>query len=244
MWESIKNDPILRAVTVIVLSILGFGFAMNIMFGTGSGNMEHGMGMSGGGYSLENTLSIILALGIKILLIILVLTALTALVRFVLKASNQGSDNRVFEAIKKDPFLKTAAIIILSVITLGLVFILFSGSSGRLGVHGMYGYNTLNSGLVLAFLLKLLMFVFVIGLAIGLFMVIRQNYSGQIIKAVGALKVSGKVSFDCPSCGVKSADSYKYCHSCGGKLKTECNSCGTELKAEWKCCPDCGGEKP
>jgi hypothetical protein len=70
MWQTIKNDPILKAVSIIILSILGFGFAFNVMFGPRNNTIGNGMDnvseMSNSGYSLENTLSYILTIVVKI----------------------------------------------------------------------------------------------------------------------------------------------------------------------------------
>jgi hypothetical protein len=82
MWETIKKDPLLRAAAIIILSILGFGFAFNIIFGRNSSGMED---MSPSGYSLASTLSVILLLAIKILLIVLVITAIIAVIKLMEK---------------------------------------------------------------------------------------------------------------------------------------------------------------
>lgn len=263
MWETIKNDPILKTVAIIVLSIVGFGFAFNIMFGPRNNGMENGMEM-GGGYSLENTLSYILTIGLKLLIIAIIISALIAVFRFIAKGVNHGGESKLFENIKNDagcmasseakqndqPILKTVTIVVISILALGLIFMLFSGISGNGSMYGMngntmMGYQTTGLGLsvILAFLLKLLLFISVVGVVAGVFMFIKQNYSRQITEKIGTFKVSDKLYVDCPKCSTKVSEEFKFCPGCGEKLKPECVSCGAELKSEWKCCPSCGAEK-
>jgi len=264
MWETIKNDPILKTVAIIVLSVLGFGFAFNIMFGQRSNGMQGGMMDMGGGYSLENTLSYILTIGVKLLLIAINIAALVAVFRFMTKGINrdawraeqrsettsQGGENKMFENIKNDPILKTVTIVVLSIIAFGLILMLFSGIFGTSSMYGMngnsmMGYQTSGLGLmaILAFLLKLLLFISIVGVVVGVFMFIKQNYSRQITETIGTFKASEKSSVNCPKCSTKVSEGFKFCPSCGEKIKAECASCGAELKAEWKCCPNCGVEK-
>lgn len=218
MWETIKNDPILKTVTIIILSVLGFGFAFNIMFGPNNSGMEHGHGS--GGYSLGNTLSYIFILAFKILLIVLVIAVILAVIRLARKHLSEGGEIKVFDSIKKDPVLKVITVVVLLIVAFGLIYYLLSGLFGFGSGFGMMnGYNSYNmmgnagyglglSGL-LAILLKLLLVASLIGLFVGLVMFIKQSYGKEI----------------------------------GEKVKEECTSCGAELKKEWKCCPVCGTER-
>jgi hypothetical protein len=241
MWETIKNDPILKTVTIIILSILGFGFAFNIMFGAN----RAGMGDMGGGYSLENTLSYILAIGVKVLLIALVIAAIVAVFKLAKGHIGGGENIKMFDSIKKDPVLKWTITIVLAILALGLIHVLFRGMSGNGNSYVMTsngGYSLGISGLI-AHLLKFLLFISVIGLVIGAFMYIKQNYSKEIISKVSSLKSERKSKVKCSKCNTETVGEFKFCPSCGEKLKEECESCGTELKSDWKCCPGCGTEK-
>ncbi|MCX7922437.1 MAG: zinc ribbon domain-containing protein [Clostridia bacterium] len=249
MWQAIKNDPILKAVTIIILGILGFGFAFNIMFGSRGTGMEHG-----GGYSLDNTLSYILNIGFKLFLIALVITALIGVFKLTKKYLLDGGESKMFDSIKRDPVLKSVSIIALLVLGFGLIYFLYSRTFGLSNGYGaMMGGNVHGAmvstgigfgvtGLFVA-LLKLLVVASVVGLIIGLFMFIRQSNSGNVLNTVLPNKLS-KTNAQCSNCGTKITGQYKFCPSCGAKAKEECANCSTELKKEWKCCPICGAEKP
>ena len=235
MWETIKNDPILKAVTIIILSVLGFGFAFNIMFGPNNSGME---GMSGpGGYSLGNTLSYIFILAFKLLLIALVVAAFIAVFKLAGKHLLKGGESKMFDSIKKDPVLKGITVAGLIIVAFGLIYYLFSSLFG-LG----NGYGLGLSGL-LVILLKLLLAAAVIGLIIGLVMYVKQSYGKEIADKILSVKITPKPSVKCPECNAAVSDDFKFCPKCGGRIKEQCSSCGGELKNEWKCCPVCGNER-
>jgi hypothetical protein len=253
MWETIKNDPILKTVTIIILSVLGFGFAFNIMFGPNNSGMEHS-GMehmtNSGGYSLENTLSYIFILVFKILLIALVIATILAVVRLAKKYLLEGGEIKVFDSIKKDPVLKGITVIVLLIIAFGLIYYLFSELFGFGSRYGMMnGYMMVNTGYglglsgLLAILLKLLLVVLIAGLIIGLVMYIKESYGKEIVAKVSSVKFGLTPSVTCSHCGAEASAKFKFCPHCGEKVKEECTSCGAELKKEWKCCPACGTEK-
>lgn len=256
MWETIKNDPIIRTVTIIILGVLGFGFAFNIMFGPRNG---YGMGMDnreammgGGGYSLGNTLSYIFIITFKLLLIALAIVALVYLFKLASKHLSPGGEIKLLDSIKKDPILKSITVIVLLIIMFGLISILFKdllgtnnsyGMSGAYG-SGMTGYNAANAGIsgVLISVFQVLLFVSVIGVVIGLVMYFKQNYSKQIVNGLSFFRPEGTAQSICPQCNFSVPNNGKFCPECGTKLLTECSECGEELKAEWKCCPSCGSD--
>lgn len=57
MWDTIKNDPILKTVSIVILSVLGFGFAFNIMFGASTGMDNQGVMGGNGNMSGNNSYS-------------------------------------------------------------------------------------------------------------------------------------------------------------------------------------------
>lgn len=252
MWETIKNDPILKTVAIIILSVLGFGFAFNIMFGQNSGGMEGGHGSSGS--SLGNTLSYIFILAFKLILIALVVIAIVAVFKLARKHLFNGGEIKVFDSIKKDPVLKGLAVFLAVVVALGLIYYLFAGIFGlgsrSVAMGGAYGYGMMQYGStgfglagILAVLIKLLLVVSVIGLVIGLAMYIKQNYSKQIAEKIISVKEGSKPVVKCKACGIPVTVEFKFCPQCGEKTTEECKSCGLELKSEWKCCPACGTDR-
>lgn len=250
MWETIKNDPILKTVAIIVLSVLGFGFAFNIMFGPNHRGMDSGEGM-GGGYSLGDTLSAIFILAFKLLLIALVVAAFIALFKFAKKHLIGENEVKAFDSLKKDPVFKGIVAVVLLLVGLGLLYYLFANIFGfnsgyvRMNGYSMMGYNGYGSGAsgLLAGILKILLALSVIGVVIGLVMFIKQNYGKEIIEKLSNVKVKTFNTANCSNCGASVSGDYKFCPKCGKSVKETCSSCGIELKNEWKCCPACGKEK-
>ncbi len=207
MWESIKNDPLLKTIAVILLGILGFGFAFNVMFGRNTGGMEHGMS---GGYSLDATLSYIIALLVKLLLIAVLVIGIMTVVRLARKYLFGGSEIKMIDTIKRDPILKIASIIILIVLALTLVLPVFNGLFGMGSGYGNHYSNMSGFSLsgLLTLLVKLLLVISVLGLFTGITAYILQNYVKLDFRRQAAA--------------------------------AQCAGCGLELKTEWKCCPNCG----
>lgn len=211
MWESIKNDPLLKAVTVILLGVLGFGFAFNVMFGRNNGGMEHGMS---GGYSLDSTLGYIIALLVKLLLIAVLVIGIITVVRLARKYLFGGSEIKMFDSIKRDPVLKAASVIILVVLVFALVLPVLDGLFGMGSGYG-YHYNYMSgfslTGL-LTVLVKLLLVISVLGLFAGIIAYVLQNYSkldfGKQAKAA-----------QCVSCGSELKTEWKCCPNCGNDIE-------------------------
>ncbi|HVI42655.1 MAG TPA: zinc ribbon domain-containing protein [Anaerovoracaceae bacterium] len=249
MWQMIKNDPILKTAIVIILGVLGFGFAFNIMFGQrAAGSMEGGGEMAGSGYSLDSTLSYILVIAFKLLIITAIIIAIIAVVKLANKYLLKGEEMKMMSSIKNDPVLKAITIIALSIVALLLIFTLFSGVMGvnQTGMNGyiMIGNSTPSVSLagILAILLKVLLFVSVIGLFVGGAVFLYQTYSKSMI---GKVQKNNQETANiiCGNCNTTISDEFTYCPVCGAKTKQTCEDCGAELKAEWKCCPSCGKER-
>ena len=219
MWETIKNNVLLKTIAVMILGVLGFGLAFNIMFGRNTGMMEQEMN---GGYALESTLAYILMILVKLLFIAIVLAALIAVYKLAKKHLFEGGDNKLFETVKNDPFVKIVSIIVAAVLVIALAAMLFSNIFGGYGMMPNYNYTmgTVNGfGLVsvLVFLVKVLMVVSVIGLVASIVLYLIQN--------------SSNLSIDRIFSGTSKA-----------VAKPTCSNCSTVLKLGWKCCPNCGQE--
>ncbi|HYE84473.1 MAG TPA: hypothetical protein VEG39_20210 [Clostridia bacterium] len=220
MWETIKNNVLLKTITIVILGVLGFGLAFDIMFGRNAGMMGEGMNS---GYALESTLAYILIILIKLFLIALVLVALTAVCKSGKKYLFEGGDIKVFESIKNDPIMKIASVIIASVLCIALIIILFGNIFGGFGVTPNYYYSMgVSGGLglvpLLVFLLRLLFAISIVGLVASVTFYIIQNPS----------RLSNNKTISTSS---KMESNYV------------CIRCGMALKPDWKCCPNCGEEK-
>lgn len=255
MWEMIKNDPLLKTITIILLGILGFGFAFNIMFGQNVGSGMDGGEMTGGGYNLGSTLSYILLIAFKLLLIVIVIVLLILIVKFANKYLFKG-EKIVMENSNNNAILKILGISALVIIGTWIISMLLGGMTGNLGYYGMNGnntntmmngvngYNTMGNGSyelgfsgVLAFLLKTLLFVSVTGLFVGVVMYLSKNFPKNLFK------LNSSIQEKCSVCDKTISSDYKLCPHCGTNQKHTCVTCGTELKPEWKCCPKCGADK-
>ena len=224
MLEMIKNNPLLKTITIAILGVLGFGFAFNIMFGSNGAGM--GQEMSGG-YSPDNTLAYILAILIKVLLITVVITAIVAVIKYTHKylggsnPNTNGNSTKLIDYIKADPVLKTVSIVLLSILLLGTLVMISNsvfGANGAFVVPSNYNYS-MNNGFgltgIIIFLVRFLLTISVVGLAVGTIVLIVQNKE--------------KFNFD----------TTKYFKSEKAPI-AKCEKCGCDIKPDWHCCPKCG----
>ncbi|AOT69161.1 double zinc ribbon domain-containing protein [Geosporobacter ferrireducens] len=243
MWETIKNDPLLKVITILIFGVLGFGFAFNIMFGRNIGGMGHdGMG---GAYPLENTLAYILSIAVKILLIAIVLAAIITVFKASKKYLVEGNAIKMPESFKNDPVLKGASVLLLSLLALGVITVLFNsmfGFSPRFYYAQGNGYGF--GGTSLMFILaRLLLLISGIGFVVAIVFSLRENHKKLNIKNISLLKSKEQAQVICSTCQNKTVEEHEFCPNCGKKLKEKCSNCQSELKAAWKCCPNCGNER-
>jgi len=224
MWETIKKDPLIKTIVVILLGVLAFGFAFNIMFGSGSSGMGESEMSMGTGYSLSNTLEVIIALLIKLAIIALLIGIIVWIFRAIGKRTgNEPTDKLAW--LKEDPIVKNALIIIGGVIVLTFLLSLFrSGSStGEMsGGNSNYLFTNMTYGIqsLFALLLKLLLILSFLGLGYGVYMYLKQNH-------ISFLDVNGKNEMK----------------NNNNNATTICPNCNAQLKDSWKCCPHCGSDK-
>lgn len=246
MWETIKNDPLLKSITVLILGVLSFGFAFNIMFGRNGGGMEQGMN---GGYSLNNTLAYILSISVKLLLIGLVIVAIIALIKATKRFLIEGNeikmiDSTKLESLKKDPVFKIAAIVMAAVLVIVLFASLFNlNLNNGYAMTGYrmnsYGYSAGASFTIV--LGKFLLFISIVGLVISLGAYLMINKGSMDVKRlIPAFKE--KATIKCSKCDYEADQEYKFCPSCGDIRVKSCTKCGAVVKNEWKCCPNCGND--
>lgn len=220
MWDLIKNDPILKAISVFVLGIFAFSFAFSIMFGSGQSGMEHSA--SSGGYNAANSLGSIIILLSKLLVIILLIAIIIAAVKFIQKHIAGNEPIKGVDGLKNKPLsailLGIAGILILLYM---VSMILPSNSNNMMSSSINYSYNNSGFGItaILASIVRLITALSFIGLITGLAM----YFKGQYFTNVGSTS--------------------KPANPVNPVSKELCSNCGIELKSNWKCCPSCGVEK-
>lgn len=220
MWETIKKDPLLKTIVVVLIGVLAFGLAFNIMFGAGGSSMEDSSMMSSG-YSLGNTLENLIGLLIKVVIIGLLIGTIVWIFRSITKQTGSGQADRL-AWLKEDPIIRNALIIIgaVTVLLFGFWFlrgITYSGNGEEMMTGGMAystSYLSLSFTSLFALILKILIFILLITLAYGLVMYFKENYMTNA-KVTETSKIIAK---DCPECKSK-------------------------VKDNWKCCPYCGSDK-
>lgn len=223
MWESIKKDPLIKTIVVILIGVLAFGFAFNIMFGSGSSSMEEGSMMSSG-YSLSITLETMIELLIKIVIIGLLLGTIVWIFRTITKQTGFGSGEG-FTWMKNDPTIRNALIITGFVLILIFGFSFLKGMflNGRTeamvnsGTSISYSNISYSFTSLISLLFKGLIIIFVIGLGYGVMMYLKENS----VKPVG----------DNKDTVAKENETIK-----------NCPECKTVVKDTWKCCPYCGSD--
>ena len=112
MWETIKNNVLLKTIVVMILGVLGFGLAFNIMFGRNAGMMGQGMN-GGGGYGMmpnyNYTMGVVGGFGLasmltflaKLLLVISVVGLATAVIFYIIKNPTSFDFSTVFNGTSK-----------------------------------------------------------------------------------------------------------------------------------------------
>lgn len=220
MWETIKKDPLIKTIVVILLGVLAFGFAFHIMFGAGSSSMDDGS-MMGSGYSLGNTLENMIGILIKLVIIGLLIGIIVWIFRVITKQTGSKPEEH-FEFIKEDPIIRNALIIIVTVLVLvfGFSFIkgFFSAGYGETDMmisgNGYSMYYIFYP--ILIFAIKVLILILMISLGYAFIMYLKENYKNTLETK----------DFDTISEETK-----------------ECPDCRAKVKSNWKCCPYCGGDK-
>lgn len=258
-WTAIKNDPLIKAVIIIILGVLGFGFAFNMMFG--QRNSMDGGEMSGG-YSSHN-LSYWLAIALKLLLIALVIFAVIAIIRLLGKHLLKGGETNLNQSEKNDSLIKTLGVIVLTILAIGLLILMFGGylglgnglnlrgeamvgsNGGNPGMMGGYyngnpgmmggtyygnpsmmdgsyngyfvaGNSGFNLSMILIVLLKILLYVSIVGLVIGLGLFFYKSLSrGAAERTQPINPVSGTQT--CSVCNTSISNAFAFCPVCGAK---------------------------
>lgn len=222
MWELIKKDPVLKAITIFVVGIFAFAFAFSIMFGTGQSEHSHGAaaGMEGAatGYTAATGFGNIIVMLAKILIIIILVAVIITAVKFIKKHVIGNEPVKGLDRFKNNPLaipLMGIGGILLLLLAINMLAPASSGTEMmHAGNQSAIGYNGAGLGVpwILYIILKFLSAISLIGLVIGLVMYFKNRYFDSL--SVASLAGNGL-----------------------------CSACGKELQASWKCCPNCGTEK-
>lgn len=191
-----KNDPIIRMLLIVILGTIAFGLLFNTFTGGGN-NMDDMMNASSNmlnsGTSIDVFLSSLFVLLIKFLMIVLVVAIVIGVVMWI--KNNFFKDINITQKMNQDPMTKKAVGITVIVIGALLVLWVFNNlinpgmgytstgmgynSTGMGYMNGTSGYG-LNVSLgftsVLSLLIKVLSYVFVISLILGLVAYLKKMY--------------------------------------------------------------------
>lgn len=177
MWDELRNDPFLRAVSVIVIGILLFGLLFNTTIG-GNSMMGSGEDMSRGngyGYSFNSIIGWLLLVLIKILFIVLIGAVLIAAFIWIRNMFFRDNDSAIARAINNDPLLKTVVLTTFGIIALFVLFGLLGSFTSPGSMNG--GYNvTLGIAWLLLMLIRVLSYVLIISLGIALAIYLKSQY--------------------------------------------------------------------
>lgn len=217
MWELIRNDPILKSISILIIGVFSFAFAFSIMFGASQGQSgsEHDHGANSTGYSAVTGLGEIITILSKVLIIVLLVAILIAAVKFIQKHVIGNQPINGMDQLKNKPIM-TILVAIGGILVLMLVLNLL-GPPGNVSEMAHTSSSIHSTGVVfgitglLSQLLKIVAVVSFVGLIVGLVMYFKERNMGSM-----AITLFNKEL---------------------------CKTCGNELKANWKCCPSCGTEK-
>lgn len=209
MWNLIKNDPILKTISILILGIFAFSFAFSIMFGAGGQTgMEHDAAT---GYSAATGLGQIIVLLSKVFIIVLLVAIIIVAIKFVKKHIVGNEPIKGMEQLKTKPVL-SALVGIGGILLLLLAINLLSPTTGTSEmVHTTTSATTSGFGITgfLIILLRLVAAISFIGLIIGLVMYFMGRYFSQVTLTSVLRKET------CPECGVELKPHWKCCPSCG-----------------------------
>lgn len=110
------------------------------------------------------------------------------------------------------------------------------------GVGGAQDINGIFASLF-SLAVNLLWLVFVGALLAGVFILVKKYLNENKVDLSFATKIYQSAGSQCPTCGAKVSDDFKYCPGCQSSLRETCAGCGREMLPGWKCCPSCGKER-
>ncbi|MEW9122349.1 MAG: zinc ribbon domain-containing protein [Thermotaleaceae bacterium] len=213
MWDLIKNDPILKTISIFIVGIFAFAFAFSIMFGSGQSGMEHAAGATG--YSAATGMGNMIILLAKLLIIILLIAIIITAIKFIKKHVIGNEPVKGIEWLKNKPYMMILIGIGGVILLLISVNLLTPTSPVNEMQHTTSTMTSNNTGFgmtgILIILLRFVAVVSFMGLITGLVMYFKNRYFNNLQGTTPVIE--------------------------------HCLSCGNVLKTNWKCCPNCGAER-
>ncbi|HMM21516.1 MAG TPA: hypothetical protein PKA10_12420 [Selenomonadales bacterium] len=184
MNDTLRNDPILRAILVVFIGLLVFGFLFGFNFGgTGGGSLggHHGATMEAGyagGSLFGGLIAGLITFTIKILTLVLVFALIAGIIagirKFLSQQDGWAKTSPTMNAINQDPLLKTILIVVAGVIAFYFIMGLFNSLSFvNMGGYMYSPYYSLFA--LLGFLIKLLIIAFIVSVIFALVQYIKAQ---------------------------------------------------------------------
>ncbi|PKM94455.1 MAG: hypothetical protein CVU84_10315 [Firmicutes bacterium HGW-Firmicutes-1] len=200
-----KNDWIIRNLLSVILGAIAFGLLFNIFTGGGNAMNENMMGNGIGSYgnSINGFLASLLVLLVKFLMIVLVIAIVVGVVMWIKNNLFKDTHINISQAINHDPILKAIfgiTVVVFGIVLIGWVFnnfvnpsmgygygmgnmdgnsMNYANGQGMMNGSGinMNGFNT-TFGItgVVSLLIKVLSYVFIISLILGLVAYLKKQY--------------------------------------------------------------------
>lgn len=184
-----KNNPLFRAIFVLIIGILAFELLFSQFTGgvetMGGNHMDMGNMGGSSGFTLSGLISGLLVLLVKILMVLLVAAVIIGIIVWLRNNFFKNTNFNIMKSIKNDPILKTISVVTIAIIGIILLFALmgsfsqnsmgYGGHSGNFGFD--FGYNPMYgiAGL-LTILVKILMFILVVSLILAAVTYLKNQF--------------------------------------------------------------------
>lgn len=202
MWETIKKDPLIRTIFVIILGVIGFGLAFNIMFGNS--------------YTLAYAINTLM----KIAILALFAIAAVKLHKYIdrkLKDKNSVYHTTIPISLNLKSIMIGLIIVIVVIFALSSsgTFVPSGQAVGYFNIYHMnqgYQFSTFS---ILAVLAKILMFISGLGVIVGLTTYFINVSKTINYKIVDVNQVNRTEQEKCKNCGMSIYKDWICCPKCG-----------------------------
>ncbi|MCX7921781.1 MAG: hypothetical protein N3B21_07195 [Clostridia bacterium] len=180
MAGNLRNDPIVRAILIVLIGTFAFNLLFNL-FNGGGNTMNH---MGGMGFSLAS----LLVLLINILMVVLVIALVVGAFIWVRNTFFKNANSQIMQSINKDPVLKTIVTVTAAIIGIIFIFALLSSFSlPGMGFGFGFGFNPLHSIAVLLMLItRILTVVLILSLIMAIVSYLKNQYDKGNLNLFGS----------------------------------------------------------